>query len=612
MHICTDFKLMLTTKVEVKKLSTFQLNWRIIKIAIGIHPMRIVIQFVGIMASLCQTLLQLLFFKAILDAIIGQAALTVILQDLIFYLIAYSLFTLYSYWMNDAYLPKSNVRISRYFQDQLFQKAVKIDLECYDQSLFYNSYIWTMKDMDTRAIQVLETPLKFIGSVLTGGVMIAISMVYEPLILIPGILYLTISIILDLSMNKRQYQYDQARVQAERKKDYPKRVYYLPQYAKELRLTGISNVVSNIYEEAVKEYRDIIHSHGKGIARLQASMSIAYYLLASYVPYTLLGIKALSTKAYSVGTFSALIGVINSFTHSLQQIMRVFPEMRQHSMYIQNYYAFINQENRVRSNGELKVDSTAHELELVKVSFGYQSTNRILNKISLHIKRGEKIAIVGPNGAGKSTLIKLILRLYEPSSGQILLDGQPIEQIEIASYRNQFGSIFQDFQLYAASLGENVLMDLIHNSDEDIARIETSLQSAGIGDSLQRRGISTVQAVTKEFDEEGLIFSGGEAQKIALARIYAQQCGVLLLDEPSSALDPVSEFEMHQRLLEAAKNKTVIFISHRLLTVRNADRIYYMEQGEITESGTHEELLALNGKYAAMYRLQAKKYGPMQ
>ena len=225
---------------------------------------------------------------------------------------------------------------------------------------------------------------------------------------------------------------------------------------------------------------------------------------------------------------------------------------------------------------------------------------------SYPVKAGEKIALVGYNGAGKSTLIKLILRLYDPSEGSILLTGVDIREYDIGQYRRFFGALFQDFTLFAATVGENVLAGEDDGSRRDeILRV---LDEAGFTEKLAQmdKGIDT--PLTREFDEAGQNLSGGEMQKIGIARVLASGGAVWVLDEPSSALDPDSEMQFNRKLMEHSDGKTVLFISHRLSSATLADRVYMMEDGEIIEEGTHAELMEKDGKYAEMFRLQAQNY----
>ena len=228
--------------------------------------------------------------------------------------------------------------------------------------------------------------------------------------------------------------------------------------------------------------------------------------------------------------------------------------------------------------------------------------------MSFAVKPGQKIALVGYNGSGKTTLVKLLLRLYGPDGGKICYHGRDIRDYQVMAYRRSIGSVFQDFKLYAATLKENVLMDAADGSREESFRVEQALYDAHFTLEDNRLSYQIETPLTTEFEKDGVNLSGGEAQKVAIARTLYRKQNMIIMDEPSSALDPLAEYRLNQELNEIARDKTVIFISHRLSTVRDADCIYMMENGRIVESGTHEALLAEDGKYAAMWKVQAGLY----
>ena len=232
------------------------------------------------------------------------------------------------------------------------------------------------------------------------------------------------------------------------------------------------------------------------------------------------------------------------------------------------------------------------------MDFGYLPGQQVLKDVSFAVKPGQKIALVGYNGSGKTTLVKLLLRLYDPDGGKICYHGRDIRDYQVMAYRRSIGSVFQ----------ENVLMDAADGSREESFRVEQALYDAHFTLEDNRLSYQIETPLTTEFEKDGVNLSGGEAQKVAIARTLYRKQNMIIMDEPSSALDPLAEYRLNQELNEIARDKTVIFISHRLSTVRDADCIYMMENGRIVESGTHEALLAEDGKYAAMWKVQAGLY----
>ena len=244
-------------------------------------------------------------------------------------------------------------------------------------------------------------------------------------------------------------------------------------------------------------------------------------------------------------------------------------------------------------------------LEFDHVSFSYKEEETIKD-LSFTIKEGEIAALVGHNGAGKTTIIKLLLRLYDPVSGVIRLNGRDIREYNLHAYRELFVVTFQDFSIFGLTVMENVLMGRHGENDEQVAA--DALKKAGMYDKVMSlpNGMHTV--MTKEFDADGVVFSGGESQKIAVARTFAKDSYIKIFDEPSSALDPIAEYELFQNIMKEGSDHTMFFISHRLSSVKKCDMVFMLEGGRLIEEGSHTELMARNGSYAKMYRRQAMNY----
>jgi ATP-binding cassette subfamily B protein len=250
------------------------------------------------------------------------------------------------------------------------------------------------------------------------------------------------------------------------------------------------------------------------------------------------------------------------------------------------------------------VPNNLDSIEVKNLDFTYQGASEpTLHDLTFTVKKGERIALVGHNGAGKTTLVKLLMGLYEPTAGEIRVGGHRVKEYEPKAYRSRFGTVFQDLQVFALSFAENILMRKPQNDDERNMVI-TAMKKAQL--DVPEGGIDAI--VSREYDEKGVVLSGGQAQKLAIARVFAQDPAVVILDEPSSALDPISEFHMYENMLQLSENKIVILISHRLSSARLADKIYMLKQGRIIEQGTHDELMDKEGKYAQMFSLQAQNY----
>jgi len=243
-------------------------------------------------------------------------------------------------------------------------------------------------------------------------------------------------------------------------------------------------------------------------------------------------------------------------------------------------------------------------LELNNVTKYYRGT-KALSEVSLSLPRGEIVGLFGENGAGKTTLMKSVLGLIG-CAGEITLDGRPIRDFSLAAYRGSFSTVFQDFKLLSLSVRDNILLRPAKEGDD--ARLEAALAESGAAARVARFSAGLDTILTREFDDKGENLSVGEQQKLSLARVFADDCPFVLLDEPSSALDPIAEYTMFENMMRATRGKSVIFISHRLSSAVLADRVIMMEDGRIAECGTHAELMEKDGKYAAMFRRQAENY----
>jgi ATP-binding cassette subfamily B protein len=310
-----------------------------------------------------------------------------------------------------------------------------------------------------------------------------------------------------------------------------------------------------------------------------------------------------------IAPYIAMINAVASMSGNIEQAIIQFMDIAKQGVSVKNLQDFLEYKHKGKEYQKfVPITKSIDEIELKNVSYTYEGAEKpVINNLSLHIHKGEKIALVGHNGAGKTTIIKILMGLYDISQGEVIAGGNNISSYDSKEYHKRFGVIFQDFQIFALPLAQNVLMKTPENDDERNCVIE-ALEKAQFGGKLRElpKGIDTM--ITKEFDDKGMGLSGGEAQKIAIARVFAKDCDIAILDEPSSALDPIAEFNMYNNMMEVSKDKTVVFISHRLSSARMADKIYMLERGRIIEEGTHDELMNLNKKYAKMFNLQAKNY----
>ncbi len=508
---------------------------------------------------------------------------------------------------------KYKPRLYRALKEEMFKKASEIDLYCYDDPAYYNDFVLSVSQSEAaidRFLELLNMAMQAITVLFTTGIFYIMT---DPI----GIAFVFASFILRFvvskKLNKVNYENRLAVNPHMRKRDYVSRVFYLKDFAKELRLHP--NAGAQLEEEFAEANDNIIKEHKKVAVKRVCFQFLKDYGVGDflidglYITYLVYKAAVLHTVNYSDAVI--LFNRTGSLRGSMSRFADLGPKAHENSMFIDKIRAFLNYEPRLKNNEGDAVPEGAGELKLEHVTFKYSESGRkVLDDISLSVKPGEHIAIVGYNGAGKTTLIKLLMRLYDPTSGSISYHGRNITELCPNDYHKRIGVVFQDYQMFGANLAENVVMDDLPKDELDTRapQITAALTDAGFAQKLARLPDGLFTQVTTEFDKKGVDFSGGESQKIAISRAFYKKADILIMDEPSSALDPIAEYELNKAMESAAKGKTVFYISHRLSTTRDADRIIMLERGRIIEEGTHTELLARNGKYAEMWNAQAGKY----
>ncbi|SFR80811.1 ABC transporter ATP-binding protein [Anaeromicropila populeti] len=513
--------------------------------------------------------------------------------------------------LTDNYARARFVKIAGSIQADFIKKAADIDLICYDQNKYFDDFVIAASQAEEMIINGVMSTARIIGTMTTILALGALIMTINPLIAIFPVAGFFINMITRFQITKLEYEYEIVRKKVMRKADYSKRVFYQPEYAKEIKLSNIEIPLRKQFEAAIDEITDEARIAGRKIAILSLINWIVVFTMFSFffVPMYL-GYLALVKMSIGLSDAAAMNNAQGEVRNNLDGLNYALVDFQKVGQFAERFRRFIEYEIKIeKAAGSKKIPEEKAVLEIKNMFFRYDGADKdTLRNISMAIKPGERVAIVGENGAGKTTFIKLLMRLYDVTSGSICYGGEDIRNFATEEYRNIFGTVFQDYQLYGISLADNVKMDCANEQDRTI--IEKALEKADFTEKLNRlpKGIDT--EMTREFNEEGTMLSGGEAQKVAISRMFAKtnQMSIAILDEPSSALDPFAEHTLTKNMMECAKDAAVIFISHRLSTTRDADRIYMFENGEIIEEGTHDELMKLDGKYKRMFEKQAHYY----
>lgn len=576
-----------------------------IKLLFSVSPLLVIGEFIwGILLILPERLISVLGVKYVIDVVTSGEklyrifwAVGVIAGVIV---LSYTISWLFREFFWNTEREKVYYRLNK----KLYEKAKSLDLESYDNPEFYNNFILTIESSSDNIQNLLGLVRNYVGNVVSLITISSVLLTIDPfclvIILAVIVIFMPLSrYIGDLQMNRR---IDNTKFH--RRADYFQRIFYLQDYAKEVRMNNIKPILMERYNDSAD---DIIANQKKywgKITRLYCFQEIGVQVLGfMFVLPLYLGYLVMVKKSISAGDFVATFNGAYSIAMSINFLtVWALARFEERAKMIEKYREFLKADFKIKDGERIAAAGEPKEIRLTNLSFTYPGNDKpTLNKINLTIKPYEKIALVGYNGAGKTTLTNLLLRLYDVTDGNILIDNEDIRKCTVQSHRDRFAAVFQDFQIFSCSIGENVALD-VHT---DVSRAREALRHSGFSKELPD-GMDT--ELLREFDDNGIMMSGGEAQKVAIARAFYKDCPYVILDEPSANLDPVAEYNLNQAMLEAAKDKTVIFISHRLSTTVNADKIYVMENGKIIESGSHAELMSKNSTYAYMFNLQAEKY----
>ncbi|MBR5562553.1 MAG: ABC transporter ATP-binding protein [Clostridia bacterium] len=490
--------------------------------------------------------------------------------------------------------------------DRIFRKAVRVDMACYETPEFYDKY--------KRATEIVSNDHfhafcynfanVFAGTVTSVFLVIYVVSIDYRLLFI--LLFAVAVVIAGSIKGKLEVKKDREMTSHKRSKEYVKRTVFLRDFAKDIRTSGIYDVMHNRFRTAVEKNREIIKNYGVRMMILEVIGGIFGRALPVVSAYSYAAYRFVWKRNLAISDFSVIVTAVSNLKDVLNNLSDAVAKLRQEAEYFANLKEFMEYESKVVGS-----DKKADELETLEfkdVHFTYPGAKKAsLKGLSFKINKGETVAVVGKNGAGKTTFVKLLLRFYDPDSGVILYNGTDIRDYDVQSLRERLATVFQDYKVFALTVNENVLCREIQEESDRIA-VESALRSAGIYERISSLPEKSETVFTREFDEKGTGLSGGEQQKLCAARMFAKDFDLAILDEPSSALDPIAEYKMYESLIEATKDKTVIYISHRLSSAVLSDRVCVFENGKVSESGTHEKLMEDGKGYFEMFTLQASSY----
>lgn len=586
-------------------MKTIKSNIAVLKFVYRFCPMMILFAIFYIIASVALSVSKIYLIYRAIDLVMSGAAIdllfTSLIQFIIIIVVASFFKIFYTYYINVRY----RVIFIKKMQQFMFKKVKHIDMESFDNPQFYDNYSRALREGIFRGIRVFEELVKFITSISITIAIGTIIIISDPILILIILASSLVNVIVVNAINKKWYLWSKETEPDRRMYYYINRTFYRQKFAGEIKTTPISDLLIEKYQETAGIINKKYATTHKTVLWLRTIYNASRAFIEQGASYAYLGYKLFS-GIIAISVFTATLNATLQFSSNFIDAVNFLTTLRENAFYIDDFMWLVNYKPKLEDQEGLSLDHF-DTVDIQNVSFQYPDTEQFcLADMAFHINKGDKIAIVGPNGGGKTTLTKLLLHFYTPTKGHIEANGIHYSDIAGKSIRDKYAIVFQDFQIYALTIGENVLMRKVQNqSDED--RIWNALEKVGMKDKIMAlpEGIKT--QVTREFNRDGAVFSGGEVQRIAIARVFASDADIYILDEPTSSLDPLSEEKINKLIIQNTE-KAMIIIAHRLSTVVDADKIYLVDKGRIVESGTHEEMIHINGLYAKMFNTQKSLY----
>lgn len=575
---------------------------------IPVYVLMTIILFIA--KGLLQSLSNVWLVEKVIDGIMHNTSYVSIITPVLIF----SSYALVVGLFNAIFLEISEKIYKQKFSDKmrmsLYEKAIKCDISCYDNTEFYNNFIWSANEIDHRAFSVFQSLAMFIQRITVISSTLIILTKINIWILLVVLFSCIVNSYFTIKQNKVQFKLSEKLNVLSCRKNYVNRTFILPDYAKELRTSKISDILYSMFFKTNNNMKAEIKYHSTKIWKYDLLKKIiGEDIVVTFTSVIVLSWQVL-VKTISVGSFMASYNGIQMIYSSLSFLLGRASSFAESSLYIDKFKSFWFYKPSIEISKNALIPSTTKSIQFQNVDFTYGKQESVLKNISLYFSKSQKIAIVGSNGAGKTTLIKLLLRLYDPNKGNIFHNHIDIKNLNTELYKKHFSCLFQDFNLYSCTLGENIAMDTTDTFDTD--KLNFAISNSGFASKFKSldNGINSI--LTKEFDDKGLILSGGEKQKLAIARLIYKDADCYILDEPTAALDPIAEVEFNRSIMTYSENKLLIIISHRLTVTRFVDKIIVIDNGEIVESGTHDELIKCGGKYSKLYSLQASQYNQIR
>jgi len=497
-------------------------------------------------------------------------------------------------------------RFSNYTSVKIMAHAATLDLDQFEDSEFYDKMERARQQTTGRTV-LLSQVMSQVQDLVTMAFLAGAILTFNPWLFVLLLIAVIPAFLGESYFNNKSYALGRQQTADRRELDYVRFLGASDETAKEVKIFNLSGFIIDRF----RVLSDQFYEAGKRLATRRFGWGAFFATVGSagyYCAYFFIILKTVNGNL-SIGTLTFLAGSFRQLRGLLEGVLSRFTSVAQGSLYLRDFFEFFEIQPKIvpLANAKKFPDPIKVGFTFENVGFKYVNSDKWANRhLSFTLHAGEKLALVGENGAGKTTLVKLLARLYDPTEGRILLDGIDLKEYDLAELRMQIGVIFQDYLRYQMSMAQNIAAGNIDQKENRSVIVTAAKQS--LADILAERLPNKYdQALGRRFND-GVELSGGEWQKVALARAYMKDAQLMILDEPTAALDARAEYEVFQRFAELTKNRSAVLISHRFSTVRMADRILVLDKGEIVEIGSHEKLLANKGRYAELFELQAAGY----
>ena len=500
-------------------------------------------------------------------------------------------------------------KVVRRVKLSIMEKAKDIDIGSYDLPEFYERLENANREAGNRPISILSSTFSMVSNVISFVSYIAIVSAAIPLAAVCIIAVSVPSAIVNFIYRRKNFSYMRFRSKERRQMNYYSDIMVNKDGVKEIRMFDLENVFINKYKQVFDGY----YRGLRGLILHESFWNVGLAILSSVVNcifYALIAAGVFAGK-YMIGDYSLYTGALSSIATCVASLISTSATIYEGTLFIDNLISFMKTEKHVKPLAEPPRElrrGVSHTFVFENVSFAYPGTERkVIDNVNLTIRPGETVVLVGLNGAGKTTLLKLLTRLYDPTEGRILLDGVDIREFEPRALYDMFGIIFQDFGKYACTVSENIMFGEV-GRERDGKRIVEAARAANAADFIDALPEGYETPLMRFFERTGIELSGGQWQKLAIARAFYSDSDILILDEPTASLDAIAEQEIYNQFEALRKDKTTIFVSHRLSSATTASKIVVLEYGKVIEEGTHKELMARGGRYHALFTTQAKHY----